>query len=119
MTRLVAALLLVWEPLNFAIEALTVLPTLAYRGWLAALELAFHGAAALLAAGGGAALWNRSQDSTRLATAAIVVAVLRNLQSIYWSVLPNAAPPDQKPLIAGSVLLIGSLSLLALHAGRR
>ena len=54
MIRVVAALLLIWEPLNFAVEALTALPTIVYRGWMAATELAAHGVVAAVATVGGA-----------------------------------------------------------------
>ena len=58
MIRVVAALLLIWEPLNFAVGALTALPTIVYRGWMAATELAAHGVVAAVATSAALALWN-------------------------------------------------------------
>lgn len=116
--RVVAALLLLWEPLNFALEALTVLPTIVYRGWVPALELAAHGAVAALTAAGGLALWNRTPDARRIATMAIIAAVARNIQSLYWSALPSATPPGDEPLTAGIALLVGAVALAMLHAAR-
>ena len=105
--KIVAALLIFWEPLRFAAEALMVLPTIGYRGALAALELAVHGGVAAVCAAAGFALWNDSPDSKRLAAIAIVVAVLRVIQSLYWSVLPNNTVPGDEPLIAGLALIAG------------
>lgn len=115
MIRVVAALLLFWEPLSFAAEALTVLPTIAYRGWVPAVELAAHGAVAALTAAGGLALWNRTPHARRIATIAIVASVARNIQSLYLSALPSATPPGDEPLTAGIVLLIGAAALAVLH----
>ena len=118
MIGVVAALLLFWEPLSFAVEALTVLPTIAYRGWVPALELAAHAAVAALTAAGGLALWNRASDARRIATIAIVASVARNIQSQYWSALPSATPPGDEPLTAGIVVLIGAAALAVLHVAR-
>lgn len=115
MIRVVAALLLLWEPLNFAVEAITVLPTIAYRGWVPAVELAAHGAVAALAVAGGLALWNRTPDARRLASMAIIVSVARNVQSLYWSALPNATPPGDEPLTAGIAVLVGVVALIVMH----
>lgn len=119
MSGVVAALLLAWEPINFAAEALLVLPSIGYRGWMAALEFAVHALVAALAAAAGLALWNGSPDGKRLATIAIVVAVARNVQSLYWSGLPNATRPGDETLTAGITLLVGALALTALHVARR
>ena len=108
---MVGALLVVWEPANFAVEALTVLPTITYRGWLASLELAGHAVVAAIAAAGGLALWNRTTGAHRLALTAIVAAVARTVQSLYWSVLPNATMPGDEPLIAAIVLAVGALAI--------
>jgi hypothetical protein len=115
----VAALLLAWEPLNFAPEALLVLPSIGYRGWIAAVELAVHAAVAALAAAAGLALWNGSPDGKRLATIAIVAALARNVQSLYWSALPNATLPGDETLTAGITLFVGALALATLHVARR
>ena len=111
MSRVVAALLVVWEPTNFAVEALTVLPTITYRGWLAALELACHAVVAAIAAAGGLALWNRTTGAHRIALTAIVATVARTVQSLYWSVLPNATMPGDEPLITAIALVVGALAI--------
>ena len=111
MSRVIAALLVVWEPTNFAVEALAVLPTIIYRGWLAAVELLGHAIVAAIAAAGGFALWNRTPGAHRLALTAIVATVARTVQSLYWSVLPNATMPGDEPLIAAFALAVGALAI--------
>lgn len=118
MIRVVAALLLLWEPLNFAVEAVTVLPTIVYRGWVPAVELAAHGAVAPLTVAAGLALWNRTPDARRLASMAIIVSVARNVQSLYWSALPNATLPGDEPLTAGIAVLVGVVALIMMHVAR-
>ena len=58
MRRFIAALLVFWEPMRFATEALSVLSTITYRGAVAALELILHGCVAALCAAAGLSLWN-------------------------------------------------------------
>ena len=110
MIRAVALLLLLWEPLNFAVEALNVLPTIAHRGWLPALELAAHALVAALAASAGLALLNRTPSARTLALLAIAAALVRTLQSIYASTLPSQTPPGQEPLLAAVAVTIAIVS---------
>ena len=118
MARVVALLLLVWEPLRFASEALGVLATIPYRGLLAIIELLAHGVVAALAAAAGLALWNGAPDARRLASLAILASVARVIQSLYWSRLPSSTMPGDEPRIIGTVLVVSSLALLALWARR-
>jgi hypothetical protein len=118
-SRVVAALLVVWEPANFAVEALTVLPTIAYRGWLPGLELIVHAVVAAVAAAGGLALWNRTAGAPRLALIAIVATVARTIQSLYWSVLPNATMPGDEPLIAAIALALGAAAVFIVSRSTR
>ena len=111
MIRIVAAVLLVWEPLNLASEALAVLPTIVHRGWLAGAELALHGLVAALAAAGGLALWNRTPHAPRLASVGIIASLARTIQSLYWSTLPRGTMPGDEALTA---LIAVSLAVVAL-----
>jgi len=117
--KIVAALLILWEPLRFAAEALMVLPTIMDRGALPAFELAVHGAVAAICAAAGFALWSSSPDGRRLSAIAIVAAILRTLQSLYWSVLPNNTVPGDEPLIAGVALIVGIGALVFLRQAAR
>jgi hypothetical protein len=111
MLRLVAVLLMAWEPLRFAGEALQVLPSIGYRGAVAAIELLAHAGVAALSAGAGFALWNQAPDARRLATIAVIVIVARAVQSLYWSVLPNDTIPGDEPFAIGVALVAGALML--------
>ena len=108
-------LLIAWEPLRFAGEALQVVTSIPYRGWLAAVELLAHAGAAALSAGAGFALWNQTPDARRIATFAIVALMARAVQSVYWSVLPNNTMPGDEPLSIGVALLAGGLRLAAIR----
>ena len=113
--RIVAGLLLVWEPLNFAASVLTVWPTLIYRGWLAAAELAGHGVIAALCAGAGMMLLNEAPDGRRLARIAVVLSVVRVVCALYWSALPSDTIPGTEPVFAAVAILIGAALLLVLR----
>lgn len=120
MTRIVAALLLVLEPFHLATEVVTVLPTIAPRGLLAGVELMIHGAVAALAAAAGLALWNAAPDGRRLGRIAVAAVVVRTLQSLYWSVLPDNTMPGDEPVVAGIAVVIGSIAIAVLSIrGRR
>ena len=113
MKALVAIVLIAVEPLHFSGEIIAVLPTLAYRGWIAIVELAAHAGVAALCVMAGFALLNDSPDGRRIATLALVVSFLRVLQSTWWSALPDNTMPGDEPLkvaiaagAAGIALLI-------------
>jgi hypothetical protein len=113
--RLIAALLITWESLRFALEALTVFATIPYRGAAAAIELVIHGLVAALAAAAGLALWNSAADGRRLATLAVIAVVLRTIQSLYWSSLPSNTVPGDETLIASVALLFGTIAVLMIQ----
>ena len=105
-----------WEPLNFAVRALGILPTIAYRGWVSALELAVHGAVAAVAAAAGLALMNRTHAAHRLATVAVLASCARMIQSVSFSTLPNETVPGQEPYV---VIVALTFTILALAIIRR
>jgi hypothetical protein len=119
MARLLVALLLFLEPLHFASEALAVLPTIAYRGVAALFELVVHGIIASVCAAAGLSLWNGSPDAPRIATVAVIAAVGRVMQSLYWSALPHNTRPGDEPVVAAMVLAAGIIALLLLGRPRR
>ena len=114
--RIVAGLLLIWEPLNFAGTVLNVWSTLVYRGWLAIAELALHGIVATLCVGAGMMLLNDAPDGRRLARVAVVLSVARVVGALYWSALPRDTVPGTEPIFATIAVLIGAVLLLALRA---
>ena len=113
------ALLLLLEPMHFAMEALRVLPTLAYRGAVAIVELVVHALVAALATAGALGLINHSPVATRVATAAIVASVARVLQSLYWTALPSDTTPGQHALSTTVALVVGTVSLWAVRRAAR
>ena len=110
--RVIAALLLVLEPLRFAGEALSVLSTIAYRGTVAVLELVFHGLVAALCAAGALALVNSAPSGRAIATTAIVASALRTFQSLYGSVLPNNTAPGDEPVVALITMVVAGIALV-------
>src|SRR5918993_2851111 len=119
MIRVVAALLVFLEPLRFAAEALTVLPTISYRGALAIVELIVHGMVAALSAAAGLALWNGSPDGARLARVAILAVTARSIQSLTWTVLPNNTPPGSEWLSGAVTIVTSVIAVLALRRASR
>ena len=118
MRRLIAALLVFWEPLRFATEALSVVSTIAYRGIVAAVELVLHGCVAALCAAAGLAFWNSGPDRRRLAILAVIAAVARGLQSLYWSVLPDNTPPGDEFTRAAIMLIVGAAMIVLILSSR-
>lgn len=116
MLRIVALLLIALEPLRFAGEALTVLPSIGYRGAIAAVELLVHGLVAALSAGAGFALWNGTSDARRIATVAVIALMARAVQSVYWSVLPNSTMPGDEAWAAGVAVAVGIVMLAVIRA---
>jgi uncharacterized RDD family membrane protein YckC len=101
---LLCAVLFVWQPLTFAVEVSSTLPSMGMRGAAGAIELGVHGLVAALSFAAGWALWQASPAGPMLATIAIVAAAAAGVQSLYWSVLPsNVFPSDRLPL---SILIV-------------
>lgn len=115
MIRVIAALLILWEPLRFASEALAVLPTISFRGAIAMLELLAHGVVAALAAAAGFALFNGAPDGRRLAAFAVIAVALRTIQSLYFSVLPDNTSPGTEPLYVGAATIVAVAAVLILR----
>ena len=114
MIRALGAFLIFWEPLHFAAEALGVLPTIAYRGAFAIVELILHGAVAAISAAAGLALFNGSPDGRRLATVAVIAVAARTIQSLYFTVLPNNTTPGAEPVFAVLAVIFAGIGLAVL-----
>ena len=118
MTRLVAGVLVLWESLHFATEALTVVPTIVHRGWPAALELAAHALVAAVAAAGGFAVWNHSAHARPLGSVAVVASSARTLQSLYWSTLPSATMPGDEILMSAVAIVAAVVALTIINSAK-
>jgi hypothetical protein len=105
---LLCATLLVWRPLDFAIEAPSTLSSMGQRGAAGVIELLFHGAVAALAVAAVRALSNAMPSGLLLARAALVASAAATIQSFYWSVLPHQTTPgDKLPLAILGVVVAG------------
>jgi hypothetical protein len=93
---LLAGILGVWVPLNFAAELATTLPSIGMRGEVAVVELIVHGVAAALSVSAGYALWLRRPHGPMLARAALVINALVAIQRHYWSILPSQTMPGDE-----------------------
>jgi len=113
---LLCAILLVWQPLSFAVEAASSLPNLGMRGAAGALELLAHGLVAALSVAAGIALWQSSPGGRPLAMAAILSGAVAGVQSLYWSVLPsNVFPSDRLPI---ATLIVAHAAAWAAYLNR-
>ena len=102
---LLCAVLMVWQPLSFAVEASSSLGTLGMRGAFGTVELLVHGTVAALSMAAGWGLWQSSPGGPKLARVAIVAAALVSVQSLYATALPsNVFPSDRLPLAVPNVI---------------
>jgi hypothetical protein len=101
---LLSAYLLVWAPLQFAVELLTALPSVDARGIGAIGELTIHAGVAMLCALAGRMVWTRAPAARPFASAAVLARGAVAVQSIFASVLPRDIAP-------GSALPLAALSL--------
>lgn len=100
-TLLLCGCLLVLSPANYALELFSTLPSIGMRGWPAAVELAVHGAVALLGVTGGWMLLVRAPAAPATAAAAVIASTTTAVQSLFWTALPrNIAPGEAVPLTA-------------------
>jgi hypothetical protein len=105
---LLCATLLVWRPLDFAIEFPSTLSSLGRRGLPAMIELLFHGVVAALAVAAVRALSGAQPSGVLLARLALLASVAATVQSFYWSVLPHqTVPGDKLPLTVLAVVVTG------------
>jgi hypothetical protein len=111
--------LVVWRPLDFAVELLRTLPSLGMRGVVGVVELVAHAAVATLALVAARALSTGIPVAPKLAAAALITSAGATVQSLYWSVLPHqTVPGDELPIAVLAVLHAGAW-LLYLARSRR
>ena len=114
---LLCATLLVWRPVDFAIEFPSSLPSIGQRGALGILELLLHAAVAALAVGAVRALSTGLASAVMLARAAVVASALATIQSQYWSVLPHQTMPGDRLPLAATGVVVAALWLVYLRKG--
>jgi hypothetical protein len=85
----------------FALELLTVLPSLGMRGPRAWIELAVHGLVAIVCAVAGRMIRMASASAPPVAVFGIVARAATGIQSLFWTALPSdVAPGTHGPLAA-------------------
>jgi hypothetical protein len=98
--QLLSSYLLIWAPGTFAMEALTVMPSIGVRGPVAWIELAVHGVVAIACAAGGRMLRIESPAGPAVAAAGVAARAAISLQSLFWTALPrDIAPGTRLPLV--------------------
>jgi hypothetical protein len=99
-----AAFLMVWEPLRLAGEIQSSMGTVGMRGGWAVIELLAHAAVAAFSVASGWALWNGNPAGQDFARYAVVASAGVSIQSVYASALPHqTVPGEQLPfaIVAG------------------
>ena len=91
--QLLSSYLLIWAPGTFAMEALTVMPSIGVRGPVAWIELAVHGIVAVACAAGGRMLRIDSPAGPAVAAAGVAARAVISLQSLFWTALPRDVSP--------------------------
>lgn len=114
---LLCATLLLWRPLDFAFELPSTLSSLGHRGFIAIVEILFHGAVAALAVAAARALWDGMPAALLLTRSALVLSAIAACQSLYWSVLPHQTVPSDKPVLAALAVFVTSAWLI--YLGRK
>lgn len=108
--RLAVAAVLAWrEPLAFA-AASTAASTLIARGPAAVVEFCWAGVVAALSMAAAWGLLAHATAGVTLARAAIVAALARDLQALYWTALPSDVVPGTR--LTMGVLTVGGYALL-------
>ena len=120
--QLLSSYLLIWAPGTFAMEALSVMPSIGVRGPVAWIELAVHGIVAIACAAGGRMLRIESPAGPAVAAVGVVARAVISLQSLVWTVLPrDVAPGTRLPLAlltcANAVFWLFVIRLLARGRG--
>ena len=91
--QLLSSYLLIWAPGTFAMEFLTVMPSIGVRGPAAWIELVVHGLVAMASAAGGWMLRVESPAGPAVAAVGVTARAVVSLQSLVWTALPRDIPP--------------------------
>ena len=116
---LLSLILLVWYPLDFAVEVLKTMPSIDMRGPVAALELVVHGLVAATCVAAGWSLWNGTAPGPALARIALIAVALTAVQSLYWSHLPGDTKPGDELPLALFAIAHSAAWLVYLHRSSR
>ena len=118
MLRVVALLLLVWAPLQFALRASAGLAALDVRGWPLGVFLAAHLVVTAIGFAAGRALLDHGAGAKRFAIAAFALAAA--IQAVYYgtSIFPSSLPPGDAPIYLSVALAIDAVAVAILARSR-
>jgi hypothetical protein len=115
---ILALVLVLWQPVSFAYVASVAIPSLAFRGWLAVVELIAAGAIAAVSAAAAWSLMMRQPHGVPLARLALVLSAARGVQSVYWTVLPSNVVPGTEAFYAIAFVGFSAVWLIYLSVSR-
>jgi hypothetical protein len=99
-----AVILLVWQPLSFALVAASLLDAVMIRGLSAAIVLGVRVIVTALGIAAGLAILGRRAGAVAIATASLVASAATDVFVYTTSYFPSNRPPDETMLlVAGSV----------------
>ena len=107
--------LIIWEPLEFAVAAFGSFNAIAVRGLPVAFVLLMRLVGAALSVAAGRALYDRNSSGPRLATVALALTGATRLFAYLTPYFPSNRLPGQTSLYVAAVILYygGSLAYLA------
>ena len=94
--QLLSSYLLIWAPGMFALELLSALPSMGMRGIPAWIELAVHGAVAMVCGVAGWMIRVGTPAAPTLAVIGIVARAAISIQSLFWTTLPSEVAPGTR-----------------------
>ena len=107
--------LIVWEPIEFAIAAFGAFNAMSVRGLPVVLVLFARLVATALSVAAGRSLYDRNPNGPRLAIAALALTGATRLFAYLTPYFPSNRPPGQTPLYVALVVMFygGGLAYLA------
>jgi hypothetical protein len=116
--RVLAVLLLTWEPLTFAVYASSLLTRLVDRGALALALLAARVLVTALGVAAGLALWHERPGAVPLARLALAGAAVVAILTATTTAFPQDRPPGTEgPVLAATLVYYGAWLLYLRRAG--
>jgi hypothetical protein len=114
-----AAAMMIWQPLRVALTASHVLAALPLRGWPMVAMILFRTIVASIGIGAGLAILGRRSAAMRLAAIALVLSATADVAAYSTSFLPNNLPPGDAPFYISACLAYHAAWLTYLVRSRR